>query len=92
MMDPRPLHVLLATPRGFCAGVVRAVDIVDQALSLYGAPVYVRHEIVHFDATARRLWIHRGRRDLLVRDPDLMRGPRLSAGPPQGSYSCPWNR
>jgi 4-hydroxy-3-methylbut-2-enyl diphosphate reductase len=47
MIDVLPLHVLLATPRGFCAGVVRAVDIVDQALSLYGAPVYVRHEIVH---------------------------------------------
>ena len=47
MTDARPLHVLLATPRGFCAGVVRAVDIVDRALALYGAPVYVRHEIVH---------------------------------------------
>jgi 4-hydroxy-3-methylbut-2-en-1-yl diphosphate reductase len=42
-----PLKVLLASPRGFCAGVVRAIDIVEQALELYGAPVYVRHEIVH---------------------------------------------
>ena len=46
-MARRPLHVILAQPRGFCAGVVRAVDIVERALELYGAPVYVRHEIVH---------------------------------------------
>ena len=39
--------VLLATPRGFCAGVDRAIDIVSHALQKYGAPVYVRHEIVH---------------------------------------------
>ena len=45
---PRPaLHILLAAPRGFCAGVDRAVQIVEQALARYGAPVYVRHEIVH---------------------------------------------
>jgi 4-hydroxy-3-methylbut-2-en-1-yl diphosphate reductase len=41
------LRVLLAAPRGFCAGVVRAIDIVERALETYGAPVYVRHEIVH---------------------------------------------
>ena len=41
------LKVLLAEPRGFCAGVVRAIDIVDRALTKYGQPVYVRHEIVH---------------------------------------------
>ncbi len=40
-------HVILAKPRGFCAGVVRAVDIVDLALEMYGPPIYVRHEIVH---------------------------------------------
>jgi 4-hydroxy-3-methylbut-2-enyl diphosphate reductase len=39
--------VVLAQPRGFCAGVVRAIDIVDKALEKYGRPVYVRHEIVH---------------------------------------------
>jgi 4-hydroxy-3-methylbut-2-enyl diphosphate reductase len=39
--------VLLCSPRGFCAGVVRAIDTVERALALYGAPVYVRHEIVH---------------------------------------------
>jgi len=41
------LQVILANPRGFCAGVVRAIDIVEKAIDLYGAPVYVRHEIVH---------------------------------------------
>ncbi len=41
------VRVVLAQPRGFCAGVVRAIDIVDQALEKFGRPVYVRHEIVH---------------------------------------------
>jgi 4-hydroxy-3-methylbut-2-en-1-yl diphosphate reductase len=43
----KPLTILLAKPRGFCAGVVRAVDIVERAIQAHGAPVYVRHEIVH---------------------------------------------
>ena len=42
-----PLRLLLAAPRGFCAGVDRAIDIVELSLKRYGAPVYVRHEIVH---------------------------------------------
>lgn len=42
-----PLKILLANPRGFCAGVVRAIDIVERALTLGKNPVYVRHEIVH---------------------------------------------
>jgi 4-hydroxy-3-methylbut-2-enyl diphosphate reductase len=42
-----PVQVILAQPRGFCAGVVRAIEIVERALEKYGAPVYVRHEIVH---------------------------------------------
>ena len=41
------MRVILAQPRGFCAGVVRAIEIVDRALQRHGAPVYVRHEIVH---------------------------------------------
>ena len=41
------MRVVLAQPRGFCAGVVRAIDIVERALEKYGSPVYVRHEIVH---------------------------------------------
>jgi 4-hydroxy-3-methylbut-2-enyl diphosphate reductase len=42
-----PLEILLCAPRGFCAGVVRAIDAVERAIALYGVPVYVRHEIVH---------------------------------------------
>src|SRR3954447_19743624 len=41
------MQVLLAKPRGFCAGVDRAIEIVERALALYGAPIYVRHEVVH---------------------------------------------
>ncbi len=45
--DAPPLNLLIAAPRGFCAGVDRAIEIVEKALERYGAPVYVRHEIVH---------------------------------------------
>ncbi|MES2453413.1 MAG: 4-hydroxy-3-methylbut-2-enyl diphosphate reductase [Pseudomonadota bacterium] len=49
MTDPEkpPLELLIAAPRGFCAGVDRAIQIVELAIEKYGAPVYVRHEIVH---------------------------------------------
>jgi 4-hydroxy-3-methylbut-2-enyl diphosphate reductase len=47
MAERPPLNVLIAAPRGFCAGVDRAIQIVELALERYGAPVYVRHEIVH---------------------------------------------
>src|SRR2546430_13699481 len=43
----RVIQVLLANPRGFCAGVDRAIDIVERAIELFGAPIYVRHEVVH---------------------------------------------
>ena len=46
-MNKAELTILLATPRGFCAGVDRAIQIVERSLEKYGAPVYVRHEIVH---------------------------------------------
>jgi 4-hydroxy-3-methylbut-2-en-1-yl diphosphate reductase len=46
-MSSRELNILLANPRGFCAGVERAIEIVEQALAQNGPPVYVRHEIVH---------------------------------------------
>src|SRR5204863_385911 len=47
-MPAKPdLRIVLCSPRGFCAGVVRAIDTVERALTIYGAPVYVRHEIVH---------------------------------------------
>ena len=51
----RPLSVRLAAPRGFCAGVDRAIQIVERALEKYGAPVYVRHEIVHNKHVVDRL-------------------------------------
>ena len=50
-----PLTVLLAAPRGFCAGVDRAIQIVERALERFGAPVYVRHEIVHNRHVVERL-------------------------------------
>ena len=46
-MEKSPLTILLASPRGFCAGVDRAIEIVEKSLQKFGAPVYVRHEIVH---------------------------------------------
>ncbi|MEM1106246.1 MAG: 4-hydroxy-3-methylbut-2-enyl diphosphate reductase [Pseudomonadota bacterium] len=51
----RPLRLLLAAPRGFCAGVDRAIQIVEEALGKWGAPVYVRHEIVHNAHVVSRL-------------------------------------
>jgi 4-hydroxy-3-methylbut-2-enyl diphosphate reductase len=46
-MSPLPEEIVLAEPRGFCAGVDRAIEIVERALTRFGAPIYVRHEIVH---------------------------------------------
>jgi 4-hydroxy-3-methylbut-2-enyl diphosphate reductase len=54
-MEKPPLTILLAGPRGFCAGVERAVQIVERALARFGAPVYVRHEIVHNRYVVERL-------------------------------------
>ncbi|MEM9939544.1 MAG: 4-hydroxy-3-methylbut-2-enyl diphosphate reductase [Pseudomonadota bacterium] len=54
-MMPRPLTILLAAPRGFCAGVDRAIQIVEEALGKWGRPVYVRHEIVHNQHVVSRL-------------------------------------
>ena len=51
----KPLTILLAAPRGFCAGVDRAIQIVEEALQKWGAPVYVRHEIVHNEHVVSRL-------------------------------------
>ena len=47
MNENKKLKILLAAPRGFCAGVERAIEIVKKSINKYGAPVYVRHEIVH---------------------------------------------
>jgi 4-hydroxy-3-methylbut-2-en-1-yl diphosphate reductase len=49
------VKILLANPRGFCAGVDRAIDIVERALALFGAPIYVRHEVVHNVHVVERL-------------------------------------
>ena len=46
-MKNKEIKILLAAPRGFCAGVERAIEIVKKSIAKYGAPVYVRHEIVH---------------------------------------------
>ncbi|MGH6950898.1 MAG: 4-hydroxy-3-methylbut-2-enyl diphosphate reductase [Vitreimonas sp.] len=53
--EKRPISILLAAPRGFCAGVDRAIQIVEQAIGKWGAPVYVRHEIVHNRHVVERL-------------------------------------
>ena len=45
--DSATTSIRLANPRGFCAGVDRAIDIVNRALDIFGAPIYVRHEVVH---------------------------------------------
>lgn len=49
------MHVLLAGPRGFCAGVERAVEMVELALEVHGSPLYVRHEIIHNETVVKRL-------------------------------------
>jgi 4-hydroxy-3-methylbut-2-en-1-yl diphosphate reductase len=55
LLDRPPLKILLASPRGFCAGVDRAIQIVERSIEKYGAPVYVRHEIVHNRHVVERL-------------------------------------
>src|SRR5256885_13757615 len=49
------MEVFLANPRGFCAGVDRAIDIVERAIELFGRPIYVRHEVVHNTHVVDRL-------------------------------------
>ena len=49
------MQVLLARPRGFCAGVTRAIAIVERAIEVFGAPIYVRHEIVHNRTVVQKL-------------------------------------
>ena len=49
------MKILLANPRGFCAGVDRAIEIVERALDTFGAPIYVRHEVVHNRFVVQRL-------------------------------------
>ncbi|HET9335393.1 MAG TPA: 4-hydroxy-3-methylbut-2-enyl diphosphate reductase [Sphingomicrobium sp.] len=67
MTNRPPLHVLIAAPRGFCAGVDRAIKIVELAIERHGPPVYVRHEIVHNRFVVDRL---RGLGAVFVKDLD----------------------
>ena len=61
------MQILLASPRGFCAGVDRAIEIVELALARYGAPIYVRHEIVHNRHVVERL---RGKGAVFIDNPE----------------------
>ena len=81
MHDTRRLNILLAGPRGFCAGVDRAIKIVEEAIRRYGAPVYVRHEIVHNRFVVREPGAP-GRR--------LRRGAGRGAGRRAGGVLRPW--
>jgi 4-hydroxy-3-methylbut-2-enyl diphosphate reductase len=67
MPDAPETEVLLANPRGFCAGVERAIEIVERALEQYGAPIYVRHEIVHNNYVVENL---RGKGAVFVEELD----------------------
>ena len=85
-MPQKPaLKVLLCSPRGFCAGVVRAIDSVERALALYGPPVYVRHEIVHNRYVVEGLrakgaiFVERTRRGSRYRRAGDLLGPRRAA-------------
>ena len=63
----KELKIYLASPRGFCAGVKRAIEIVEKAINKYGAPVYVRHEIVHNKQVVDELNNRLNPKDVLVR-------------------------
>ena len=73
------MQVLLANPRGFCAGVDRAIDIVERALELFGAPVYVRHEVVHNKYVVNELK-EKGALFVDELDEEQCRGSRPAAG------------
>ena len=90
-----PMRVLLANPRGFCAGVDRAIEIVELALERYGPPIYVRHEIVHNRHVVDGL---RAKGAVFVDDPaeapgrlaaDLQRARRLAGGARRGPGAGP---
>ena len=70
----KSLRIVLAQPRGFCAGVERAIEIVERALKIYGPPVYVRHEIVHNKRVVNNL---SSKGAIFVQE----RGPRLRSQP-----------
>src|SRR3978361_2025195 len=83
LLNGRPMEVFLAQPRGFCAGVVRAIEIVERALQKYGPPVYVRHEIVHNKHVVESLKAKGARfvEDLSEVPPDAVTISNPQAGP-----------
>ena len=79
MADKPKLRVLLCAPRGSCAGVTRAIDLVEMALKRHGAPVYVRHEIIHNKYVVDSL---KAKGAVFVRDyGDTKPNPRSPAAP-----------
>tara|TARA_B100001057_G_scaffold418751_1_gene438164 strand:- start:1811 stop:2821 length:1011 start_codon:yes stop_codon:yes gene_type:complete len=80
-----PPVIRLANPRGFCAGVDRAIDIVNRALDIYGAPVYVRHEVVHNKFVVERL---RARGAVFVDELEDIPHKEQYAGPPVVVFSA----
>ena len=73
------MRILLASPRGFCAGVDRAIEIVERALARFGPPVYVRHEIVHNRHVVDAL---RAKGAVFVEDPAEVPRPLAAIVPP----------
>ena len=78
-MAATPEKLLLAMPRGYCAGVDRAVQTVERALELYGAPVYVRKEIVHNKHVVQQL--HERGAIFVESETEVPRAPRPSSRP-----------
>ena len=78
------MPILLAKPRGFCAGVDRAIEIVERALQIHGAPIYVRHEVVHNKFVTDDL---RSKGAVFVED--LSRARRIAGGAPRSRGARP---
>ena len=84
----KELKIYLASPRGFCAGVKRAIEIVEKAINKYGAPVYVRHEIVHNKQVVDEL---REKGAIFVDElSDVNRGP-IFINCLFNNFNCPFN-
>ena len=87
------MQIRLANPRGFCAGVDRAIEIVNRALDVFGAPIYVRHEVVHNKFVVDNL---RNRGAIFVDELDEVPGEKLGifraqGGPQAGEEPSPIN-
>ena len=84
MPPSHEVEIVLAEPRGFCAGVDRAIEIVERALEKFGAPIYVRHEIVHNDHVVADL---RAKGAIFVEDLDEV-PPRIATHH-ERTWCCP---